>query len=186
MKVKLGVRNYLYPMPAFLVGANVNGKPNYVALTNFGVVDNVSSVSVSLGKSHHTNAGIKENGTFSVNVPSIKMVKKTDYCGLVTGKDNDKSRLFEHFYGKLGTAPLIKECPINIECRLIRTYDLPKHDMFVGEIVETYCDEQCLTTDVIDFSKVEPILYVRDGKGYWKLGEQFAKAWEIGKELQTT
>jgi len=104
----------------------------------------LSSISLGMAKIHYTNAGIKENKTFSVNIPSAGMVKKTDYCGLVSGKRVDKSRLFENFCGKLETAPMIKQCPINTECRLIKTVDFPKHDVFVGEVVETYCDEQCL------------------------------------------
>ncbi len=138
-----------------------------------------------MGKGKYTNAGIKENGTFSVNIPSVGMVKETDYCGLVSGKRVDKAELFENFYGKLGTAPMIRECPINMECRLIQTVDFPRHDIFVGEIVETYCDEQCLTDGVVDLSKVRPILFAMNDRGYWKLGERFAQAWSIGKELKS-
>lgn len=130
-------------MPTTLVGANVKGKPNYITIAHVGIMD-LSSISLGMAKIHYTNAGIKENKTFSVNIPSAGMVKKTDYCGLVSGKRVDKSRLFENFCGKLETAPMIKQCPINTECRLIKTVDFPKHDVFVGEVVETYCDEQCL------------------------------------------
>ncbi len=112
------------------------------------------------------------------------MVKETDYCGLVSGKNVDKSELYENFYGKLETAPMIKECPINMECRLIKNVDFPKYDIFVGEVVETYCDDRCLKDGVVDFSKVEPILFVMNDRSYWKLGERFAKAWNIGKALK--
>ncbi len=74
-----------------------------------------------MNKRHYTNTGIRKNGTFSVNIPSAEMVKETDYCGLLSGKDVDKAELFENFYGKLWTAPMIEECPLNIECRLIKT-----------------------------------------------------------------
>ena len=184
MKAKLGAVNCLYPMPTTLVGANVNGKPNFITIAHVGIMD-LGSISLSMNEVHYTNAGIKENGTFSVNIPSVEMVKETDYCGLVSGKHVDKSQLFETFYGKLGTAPMIKECPINLECRLIQTVDFPKHDVFVGEVVEAYCDEQCLTDGVVDFSKVQPILFVMNDRSYWKLGERFAKSWNIGKELKS-
>jgi flavin reductase (DIM6/NTAB) family NADH-FMN oxidoreductase RutF len=170
-------------MPTTLVGANVNGKPNYITIAHVGIQE-LGSISLSMAKSHYTNSGIKENGTFSVNIPSVEMVKETDYCGIVSGKNVDKGEMFDHFYGKLETAPMIKECPINMECRLARTVDFPKHDLFVGEIVETYCDEQCLIDGAVDFSKVQPILFVMNDKSYWKLGEQFAKAWSAGKVLK--
>jgi flavin reductase (DIM6/NTAB) family NADH-FMN oxidoreductase RutF len=47
------------------------------------------------------------------------MVEVTDYCGIVSGKNNDKSRIFDLFYGKLKTIPMIKDCPLNMECKLV-------------------------------------------------------------------
>ncbi len=90
----------------------------------------------------------------------------------------DKAELFEIFYGRLQTAPMITKCLLNMECRLIQTIDFPKHDVFIGEIVETYCDEEYLTEGIVDFSKIQPMLFVMNDRGYWKLGEKFAKAWE--------
>jgi flavin reductase (DIM6/NTAB) family NADH-FMN oxidoreductase RutF len=81
---------------------------------------------------------------------------------------------------------MIAECPINMECRLIQSVDFPRHDIFIGEIVETYCDERCVTDGVVDFSKVQPILFVMNDKSYWKLGERLARAWHVGKELKKT
>jgi hypothetical protein len=115
----------------------------------------------------------------------VEMVKETDYCGIVSGKKVDKAKLFETFYGNLQTAPMIKGCPLNMECKLIKTVDFPNHDVFVGEVVETYCDEQYLTDDIVDFSKIQPILFVMNDRSYWKLRERFAKAWNIGNELKT-
>jgi flavin reductase (DIM6/NTAB) family NADH-FMN oxidoreductase RutF len=182
MKVTLGAKNCLYPTLTTLVGANVNGKPNYITIAYVGIMDH-HSISLGMNKAHYTNAGIKENGTFSVNVPSVEMVKKTDYFGLVSGKRVDKAALVESFYGKLETAPMIKECSINMECRLIQIVDFPRHDVFVGAVVETYCDEAILKDGVVDLGKVQPILFAMHGPSYYKLGERFAQAWSIGKEL---
>ena len=181
MKIDLGAKNCLYPFPTTLVGALVDGKPNYVTIAHVGVIEH-GSVSLSMNKSHYTNAGIKANGTFSINIPSVKMVKKTDHCGLVSGKTTDKAALFKTFYGKLKTAPMIEDCPINMECTLIKTVDFPTHDIFIGNVTATYCDEAVLTEGTVDFSKVQPILFVMNDKSYWKLGDKFAKAWDVGKE----
>ena len=183
MKRRIGAVNCLYPTPTVLVGANVQGKPNYITIAHIGIMS-YTIISMSLGRVHHTNAGIKENGTFSVNIPSVGMVKATDYCGIVSGKSVDKGELFDNFYGELKTAPMIKECPICMECRLIQTVDFPKHEVFVGEIVETYCDEEVLTEGAVDCSKVQPFLFAMSDKGYWKLGERFAQAWSIGKDFK--
>lgn len=183
MKVSLGDRVFLYPMPITIVGATVNGKPNFITIAHVGIL-NFSSLSIGMNKIHYTNTGIKENRTFSVNIPSEDLVKETDYCGLISGRNEDKGGLFDIFYGTLERAPMIKACPVNMECRLINVVDFPKHDVFVGEIVETHCDEQCLTNGVLDILKVRPILFSSFEKQYWKLGEPLAKAWNIGKELK--
>ena len=85
MKIELGAKNCLYPLPTTLIGALVNGKPNYTTIAHVGIVD-PGSVSLGMNKSHYINAGIKTNKTFSVNIPSTKLVKETDYCGLVFRK----------------------------------------------------------------------------------------------------
>jgi flavin reductase (DIM6/NTAB) family NADH-FMN oxidoreductase RutF len=183
MKKELGTKNCLSPLPVTLVGANVNGKPNFLAVAFVGAMDFLN-ISIASGKNHYTNSGIKENGTFSVNIPSTKLVKETDYCGLVSGKDVDKGQLFETFYGKLKTAPMIMECPINMECKLIQTVDMANHDVFVGEIIETYVDDEILKDGKVDTDKFEPILFLTFDVKYWKLGESFAKAWNVGKDLK--
>lgn len=173
MKINLGVKNYLYPMPVTLVGATVNGKANYLTVAYVGIVDD-EVISVGLGKKQHTAAGIQEHGTFSVNIPSVDLVAETDYCGMVSGKRVDKSTVFTNFYGELDTAPLIEECPVNMACRVIKTLELDAHFVFIGQIVETFCDETY---------SAQPFLYMPD-KRYYKLGESFARAWHAGKTVK--
>ncbi len=93
-KLNIGPRAFLYPLPTTLVGANVNGRANYEAIAYCGVLNHAPPIiAVSSGRKHYTNVGIKENGTFSVNIPSVERVAVTDYCGLVSGHDEDKSIL---------------------------------------------------------------------------------------------
>lgn len=183
MKKELGAKNYLSPLPVTLVGANVGGKPNYITIAFVGAVD-YSHVSVSSARNHHTNAGIKENGTFSVNIPGTDLVKETDYCGMVSGKDTDKGAVFDTFYGELKTAPMISACPVNLECRVVQTLEMKIHEVFIGEIVKTYCDEEVIADGGVDFAQVDPILFVIYGKDYWSFGRPFARGWEVGKELK--
>lgn len=182
-KKQLGAVNSLYPMPTTLVGATVNGKPNYITIAHVGIMD-MGTISLGMNKVHYTNAGIKENKTFSVNLPSVNLIKETDYCGLVSGKKTDKAALFDNFYGVLGTAPMIRQCPVNMECRLVQTVDFPNHDIFVGEVVETYVDEDVLTNNVLDVAKVQPILFTMADHGYWAIGSHIGQAWNVGKELK--
>ncbi len=184
-KIRVGTRNFLYPTPAAIVGANIGGKPNYLTIAHVGIMK-YATISVSVNKRHYTGAGIKENGTFSVNIPSTQMVQVTDYCGLVSGKDIDKSALFKTFYGELKTAPMIEQCPANMECRVIQTVDLGSHEIFIGEIAATYCNEECLTPGKgEDLLKVNPILFSMTGGRYFAVGREIGRAWDIGKALKS-
>ena len=108
---------------------------------------------------------------------------ETDYVGLYTGKKHDKSTLFKVFYGQLETAPMITECLVNAECTLHDVYDTATHDIFIGEIVETYADETVLEEGRIDIAKLKPILFDMASRKYWSLGRDIAKCWSIGKDL---
>ena len=183
MKQELGKKNCLYPMPTTLIGATINGKPNFVTIAHVGIMG-MEIVSISMSKKRYTSIGIKENRTFSVNIPSRKMMKETDYCGLVSGKTADKSLLFATFYGKLKTAPMINACPVNMECRVLQSLEFGTHEVFIGDIVSTYCDDAVLTDGEPDFKKIDPILFTMHDQGYWTIGERIATAWDVGKELQ--
>ncbi|MFX1258077.1 MAG: flavin reductase family protein [Promethearchaeota archaeon] len=185
-KKKLGPSSILFPMPTTIVGANVNGKPNFLTVAYCGIIEsNPPMIVISLGKSHYTNDGIKDNKTFSVNIPSVDMVEVTDYIGIHSGKKVDKSDVFNVFYGNLETAPMIKKAPLNLECKLVKIVDLPvKHDVFVGEIVQTHINEECLTNGVPDIMKINPIIYAPKLQSYLKVGDIIGKAWKIGKNYK--
>ena len=183
-KIEMAPDRVYYPMACSLVGANVGGKPNYLTVAWFSMVHpKPPYVMVTMNKVHYTNAGIKENGTFSVNIPSAEMVEVTDYCGLVSGSKHDKSKVFETFYGKLKTAPMIKECPFNAECKLIQTVDLPAEELFIGELIGVYTEERYLTEGLPDIRKMNPIVLQLPQKRYLAVGAELAPAWEVGKKL---
>jgi len=186
MKIKLGGMNVLYPTPTVLVGAIVDDKPNFLTIAHVGIVNHAQPflISMSLGKVHYTNAGIKENEAFSVNLPSENLVVKTDYVGMVSGKKIDKSGVFEIFYGELAKAPMIEDCSLNMECKLYDVYDTPTHDLFIGEIVETYAEESILTDGKVDIAKVKPLLFDMSSIKYWSLGEPIAGCWNVGKQMK--
>ena len=182
-KKKLGPDTLLYPMPAVLVGANVGDKPNFMTASWCGIAAwKPPALTVGLQPIRHTLKGIKEHETFSINVPSVALVKKVDYCGIYSGGKKDKSKVFKAFYGALKTAPLIEECPVNLECKVINSFDLGSHILLIGEIVETYINEDCLTDGKADPKKIDPLIFVTPAFQYHRLGEFVAQAFEVGKE----
>jgi len=187
-KILMGPQTLIYPMPALLVGANVNGKPNFMAVAWGGIANGEPPmISVAIRRTRYTLRGIRQNLTFSVNVPSADMVREIDYCGLAHGSQVNKVEAcrFKVFYGKLGNAPLIEQCPINLECEVAHILDLDSHSLVIGRIVETHVSEDCLTRGKPDIDKIKPLSYIRaPAERYQALGEVIAKAFSVGKEIK--
>jgi flavin reductase (DIM6/NTAB) family NADH-FMN oxidoreductase RutF len=175
-------------MPTLLVGANIDGKPNFMAVAWASIAgSDPPMLSVSLRHVRHTLKGVKENMAFSANIPSTEMVVETDYCGTITGAKSDKAKdcKFKVFYGKLETAPLIEQCPVNLECKVAHILDLGSHSLVIGKIEETYVSDSCLTDGKPDINKIKPLAFiVSPSTRYQALGEVVAKAFSIGKELK--
>lgn len=181
MKKNLGAVNALYPIPVVLVGTEVEGKINYLNIAHVGIID-MNTISLSMGKTHHSNKGIKENRTLSINFPSEDMVIEADYVGIVSGAKVDKSEVFESFYGELKGAPMIKNAPVTMECEVVDILDMPHHDVFLVTPKNTYCEEEILSDGKIDMAKVKPMFFDMPQRKYWKLGEAFANCWSIGNK----
>lgn len=182
-KVTVGPMPYMSVMPTVLVGANVNGKPNYMAVAWATVACMAPPmVCVALNKERYTVRGIEENRTFSVNIASAAQVVAADHCGLVSGKNTDKSTVFASSYGKLRTAPLADECPVNIECKLFTAVDCGSHRLYIGEVAEIHAEKSCLTDGKPDLAKVQPIVYAQ--ATYYSVGKEIAKAFAAGKNYQ--
>lgn len=187
-KVQLGPQTLAYPMPTFLVGANVDEKPNFMAVAWGGICNHVPPmISVAVRHQRYTNKGIKHNKTFSVNIPSVDLVREADYCGINSGAKVDKVKAcgFKVFYGKLNTAPMIEQCPLNLECSLAQVIDLGTHDLIIGKIEETHISDNCLTDGKPDAAKIRPLIYIPgDPSHYRALGEFIARAFSVGKEIK--
>ena len=112
------------------------------------------------------------------------MAPVTDFCGMHSGKDVDKSNIFDTFYGELKTAPMIDKMPMNIECKLTKTIELHHADFFIGEIVGVYIDDKYLINNKPDMKILDPLLYEDSLNRYWSLGDLVANAFDIGKKFK--
>ncbi|MBN2134894.1 MAG: flavin reductase family protein [Acidobacteria bacterium] len=179
-------KNLMPPMPVVLVGTIVEGKINFMPVGwCMRANANPPMIAIGINNDHHTIKGITENKEFSICFPDSGMHKVTDYLGIVSGADVDKTNVFETFKGTLGYAPMIASCPVNLECKLLKTIELPTNTVFIGEIVEAYAKE-----DVLDKGKpvveiMKPmILTMFDSNRYWSLGEVIGYAWKDGLEMK--
>ena len=184
-KINIGPNTFVYPNPVTLLGVNVERRANFMALGWVSRVNaNPPMLGIGVGKSHYTIKGILETRTFSVNFPGAHMAEATDYCGLVSGKTTDKSHVFEIFYGELKTAPMITECPLSLECKLVDNVDLQTNILFIGEIIASFTEEKYLTDGKLDIKKMNPLLLTMPDNSYWTVGNYVGKAWNIGNEFK--
>jgi flavin reductase (DIM6/NTAB) family NADH-FMN oxidoreductase RutF len=177
--------NVFIPMPVTLIGSVVQGRPNFMAA---GWVTRVNAtppyVATGINKAHFTTLGVRENRSFSINLPSADLVMETDYCGFVSGQKADKSKIFEIFYGELKSSPMIQKCPLCMECRLVDIYEMPTNNLFIGEISGVYSEEKYLTEGQLDFKKMNLMILTMPDNHYWAIGDHVGDAWNIGRSLK--
>jgi flavin reductase (DIM6/NTAB) family NADH-FMN oxidoreductase RutF len=177
--------NFFIPMPVVLVGTQVNGKDNFMTVGWCARVNgNPPMIACGIANNHYTPKGMSTSKTFSVNIPSSDLLEKTDYCGIVSGKNTDKSKVFDVFYGSLKTAPMIEECPVTLECRLVQMVALPTHGLYIGEIVGVYAEGRVITDGKPDFPEIDPLFLAMPDNRYWTLGKYAGDAWSAGKNLK--
>jgi flavin reductase (DIM6/NTAB) family NADH-FMN oxidoreductase RutF len=177
--------NFFIPMPVVLMGTQVKGRDNFMAVGWCARVNgNPPMIACGIAKNHATPGGVAENKTFSLNIPSSDLLEKTDYCGIVSGANTDKSKVFDVFYGSTKTAPMISECPVTLECRLVEDVSLPTHHLFIGEIVGVYADGKVLRDGKPDFPLIDPLFLTIPDNRYWTLGKHAGNAWSAGKKFK--
>jgi flavin reductase (DIM6/NTAB) family NADH-FMN oxidoreductase RutF len=187
-KIQIAPDSAMGVNPVVLAGSVVNGKPNFMAVAWCSVADMTPPmIVIAIRPSRYTMKGIEENKEFSINTPSADLVIEADYCGLISGSRIDKTDIcgFKVFYGKLKTAPLIEQCPVNVACKLDKIVKLGSHSLVVGRVEETYLNEDCVKNGKADVRKINPIVFA-DGQPteYCILGKNVGNPFEIGNTLK--
>lgn len=185
-KIKIA-NNVFIPMPMGIIGAMNDGKPTFMAagwITRANA--NPPMIAVGINRSHLTHDCIVKTGAFSVNFPGPGLMVKTDYAGLVSGRNRDKSGLFELFHGGNGTVPLVSEAFLCLECGLHKAVELPTNTLFIGEITGAWCNDDCLAENKSpDYGRAGAFILTMPDNSYWSLGEYLGKAWSAGKEYKS-
>jgi flavin reductase (DIM6/NTAB) family NADH-FMN oxidoreductase RutF len=136
-----------------------------------------------MGKTHYTNPCIEDKGIFSVNIPSRSMIAAVDYAGSVSSADTDKSTMFKVDRGEFG-APLVRSCPISLECRLDQVLEYEHNKAYVAEIVNAYVDDTVLAEGLPDMAKVDPLLFSMHNFQYFELGKMLGNVWSLAPTFE--
>ena len=166
----------LFPTPVVLVTCvDEAGKPNIITLAWTGVVNSdPPMVGISIRPSRYSHACVMRTKEFVVNLPSERIVREVDACGVLSGKETDKfSRMgWKAVPAEKVKPPLIDECSVQMECQVKQVIALGSHDLFLGEIVAVHVKEDCQKEqDEIDIAKFRPMVYCSGAHEYWNLGK---------------
>ncbi len=183
-KIKINTGISPFPMPVVIVGAIVEGKPNFMTVAWFNRLNSRPNLwGMVIGEKQYTLEGIQEAREFSMNIPNVDLVVKTDYAGIVSGRKEDKADHFEVFFGESKNAPMIKECPVTAECKVYDIVELPGSKFVIGEIIHAYSEEIYMTDGVTDSKKIRPFVFTAPEHHYRELGEKIGTAFADGKAL---
>ena len=183
-KKNIGRSFNIYPMPVVIVGTVTDGRPNFMTAAWITKIQyEPPLLGVAIGAKQHTAKGIQQTGEFSVSCPSVDQAALADYCGLVHGYEEDKTAHIDIFKGALESAPMVRQCPLTMECRLSQTIQFPNGFFFIGEVMNAYATESVLTDSTVDVAKLRPFVLTMPDDSYWALGERVGDAWSMGNTL---
>lgn len=189
MKVELPGQTLILPSPVLIVGTyGADGRPDIMNAAWGGVASSQPLlVSVSIRPSRQTYQNIKDAQAFTLNFAPEKFAAEADYVGIVSGKKADKFKEtgLTPLKSSKVNAPIVKEFPYALECKLYKEIDLGAHAMFLGEVVGLVADEEALGEKKLpDIEKVRPMFYGGFGSSaYYGIGEKLGPAFSIGKKF---
>ena len=183
MKKNIGNAIALYPTPLVVVGAMVNGKPNWVLAGHLGIMGH-DRIMISLAQAHYTNIGIRAQKALSVNIVDEALLPCADYVGSVSGSKTDKSGVFR-WHAETGGAPLVDDAPISMDCTVVDTYQTDGFDNFICKIEGTYAEESLLNAQgKPDYHRLKPVLFEMPTYEYLKTGDVLGKCMSFAKEAR--
>ncbi len=180
-KKNIGNKLALYPTPVTVVGAEVNGKVNWLLVAHVGIIGH-DRILVSMSDKHYTNQGIIESKKLSVNLVDRKMLTKADYVGSVSGTNTDKSNEFPFHWGENGS-PVIDASPLVMECNVVDIYKSEGFDNFICSTANTYAASEVLDDNgKLDYTRLKPVLFEFPTYSYIATGEVIGKCLKLNKE----
>lgn len=176
----------LAPVPVVLVSCGDYKHPNALTVAWTGIINsNPAMTYISLRPQRYSHQIIKSTGEFVINLVTREMVRKVDLCGVYSGEKVDKFEKFGLTAEKSSKvkAPLIKESPVSIECKVKEVLSLGTHDMFLAEIAAVNVEEALIDeTGKLQLSKCKLVAYSHGD--YLELGRKVGKfGFSVKKKL---
>lgn len=146
-KINFKPGTMLNPVPAVMVSCGTEEKPNIITVAWTGIVNSEPPMTyVSVRKERFSHDLIQSSGEFVINLTTEDLAFATDFCGVRSGRDLDKFREMNltPAPAEKVSCPVIKESPVNLECKVREVHEYGSHDMFVADIVNVQVDESIM------------------------------------------
>ena len=174
MKKAINPKNAAFPLPVVLVTCCDNkGNDNIITIAwTTNVCSKIPHLGIVLNGEKYSAKLIRETREFVINIPNAEILRKVDFCGETHGDRIDKfdQTKLTKTDSRIVKPKMIKECPINIECKLKDIYTIESSNLFIGEIVKTHIEEDIIDdTEKINYQKLNPIIYAE--KKYYSIRE---------------
>lgn len=190
MKTTFGPQKILFPMPTSLVVTGTMEKANIVTIAWVSLLtSSPPTLGISVGSKGYSGKEILKNKNFTVNIASVDIMVEADYCGINSGREVNKFKEtgLTPMSSKFIPSPIIKECPLNFECKLVKSSIVGTTNHFVGEILEVHMDTDKLkdASDPrsLDVEAFNPLIYIGGAREYRKIGEKVGDAYLVGKQI---
>ena len=166
--------NLLAPVPPVLVSCGNMERPNLITIAWAGTINSDPvRVSISVRPERFSHGLITESGEFVINLPTRKILRAVDWCGVKSGREVDKFKEMglTAVPGSAVSAPVLAESPVNLECRVFQTIPLGSHDLFLADVVAVDVDEELLDeAGRLRLDRADLAAYVHGA--YYALGKQ--------------
>ncbi|MBQ4570359.1 MAG: flavin reductase family protein [Bacilli bacterium] len=159
----------LTPCPTVLVTSRFNNFDNVVTISWTGIAcSHPEYVTISINPKRYSFEMIKKTKKFCINIPSIDLLDKVDYCGSFSGNDVDKFKECNFNKTIIDDYVLIEECRFFILCDVEYVINLGSHYLFIAKVIKKFirCEEKY--DESIEIQDIlNPIIYYRPY--YYKL-----------------
>jgi len=173
-------------LPVSVIGTKMDGQVNFMTCSWFTRLEvDPYLFGVSIQKQHFTHKAIMKNKCFSINIPSTDLIPQVDAAGQLSGKEYDKSKVFDVFLGDNENAPMVKGSIVSYECELVDSVSLVEkderhpraHTLFIGKVKNVWADKDTVDNKALDFETQKPIFWTWSPMQYWTIGEKAGQPW---------
>jgi len=168
-----------------LIGTRLGDQVNFMTCAWFSRLEvDPYLFGISIQKQHFTHRAIMENKCFSLNIPAVDLIPRVDAVGMVSGREYDKSGVFDVFYGENDNCPMVDGSIVSLECEVVQSVSLVEadaahpraHTLFIAEVKNVWVHKNAVKNNALDYETLKPVLWTMSPNSYWTLGENQGRA----------